>query len=271
MNVSASLVRAHYAPADQQPLLSRLLPFVQSLPADEAGRRQLAALDHFHVRGAAATAELAALAGLKNGERVLDAGSGLGGPSRYLARTFGCDVTGVDLTPDFVEVATHLAEQEGLSARVRYQVADMRELPFASGSFDLIWTEHALMNVQERDLAYREFRRILRPRGRVAFYEPVAVDEKDVIYPVPWAASPVASFLLTQAHTTEALGAIGFTQIAQRDVTAEAVAALGVTGSAPPGSGLSPVMGARFSEMAANFARNLAEGRVRLIMGVAHR
>src|ERR1700760_4845804 len=65
--------------------------------------QQLAALDQFHTRGLAATAELAKLAGITSGMAVLDVGSGVGGPARYLAASCGCQVTGVDLSPPFVE------------------------------------------------------------------------------------------------------------------------------------------------------------------------
>src|SRR5580700_10209037 len=60
---------------------------------------QLAPLDQFHTRGILATAELAGAAGLEPSSRVLDLGCGIGGPARYLAATFGCKVTGVDLSP----------------------------------------------------------------------------------------------------------------------------------------------------------------------------
>ena len=59
---------------------------------------QLSALDQFHTRGLAATAELAKLAGMATGISVLDVGAGVGGPARFLAATCGCRVKGVDLS-----------------------------------------------------------------------------------------------------------------------------------------------------------------------------
>src|SRR5690606_5132418 len=63
----------------------------------------LGAIDEFHVRGRKATLELAEGLGLTAATRVLDLGSGLGGPARTLAETYKCHVTGIDLTPAFCE------------------------------------------------------------------------------------------------------------------------------------------------------------------------
>ena len=87
--------------------------------------------DQLHVRGAEATVELAELAALREGERVLDVGAGLGGPARFLAERFGVDVTGVDVTAAFVERAKALARDAGLADRVRFVRADATSLPFA--------------------------------------------------------------------------------------------------------------------------------------------
>jgi SAM-dependent methyltransferase len=77
----------------------------------------LAPLDQFHARGLAATIELAEMAAVRSGERVIDIGSGLGGPSRYLAAKYDCRVFGVDLSSTFVEASTFLAERTGSPTR----------------------------------------------------------------------------------------------------------------------------------------------------------
>ncbi len=262
--------RAHYEEGFAAgTLLQRLSPFLETIPSDERGKHQLAALDHFHARGAAASAELAQMAQVGEGEAVLDAGSGLGGPSRFLARHYGCKVTGIDLMPDFVEVATYLAEREGLSGRVRYEVADLTALPSRDEAFDLIWSEHVLMNVSNRDLAYREFRRVLRPAGRVAFYEPVAIAGREVIFPVPWARSSATSSLLTVPETIAALERNGFGDVVWRDVSEHTLVAFDALVASQTALPLSLVMGSGFAEMASNFARNVREGRIALGMFVA--
>src|ERR1700719_1890052 len=90
---------------------------------------QLANLDQFHTRGLAATAELGKLAGITAGMSVLDVGSGVGGPARFLAATRGCQVTGVDLSQPFVDAARYLTERTGLSGRVSFEAASALELP----------------------------------------------------------------------------------------------------------------------------------------------
>ena len=69
--------------------------------------QQLGALDHFHTRCPAATAELGKLAGIAADATVLDVGSGVGGPARFLAATHGCRVIGVDLSEPFVDAARY--------------------------------------------------------------------------------------------------------------------------------------------------------------------
>lgn len=91
---------------------------------------QLAALDQFHTRGIAATAELAALAGITSDMSVLDIGSGVGGPARFLAATYGCRVTGIDLSEPFVDAARYLSRRTGQSERVSFHAGSALGLPF---------------------------------------------------------------------------------------------------------------------------------------------
>src|SRR5581483_3727862 len=90
-------------------------------PEDLLSPIQLANLDHFHTRGMAATAELGKLAGLHAGLSVLDAGCGIGGPARFLAESFGCAVTGVDLSEPFIEAARYLTSRTGQSGKVSFR------------------------------------------------------------------------------------------------------------------------------------------------------
>lgn len=96
----------------------------------------LAPIDEFHIRGRKATLELASRMKLDENAKVLDIGSGLGGPARTIAEAYGCHVTGIDLTAAFCEAATKLAQWVGLADRVVYQQADATDIPFADSSFD---------------------------------------------------------------------------------------------------------------------------------------
>ncbi len=104
----------------------------------------------------AATKELAEAVPVDRGAMVLDVGSGLGGPSRYLAATYGCHVTGIDLNSSFVEAARYLAERAGFVDQVAYECAEALALPYDNGRFDVAWTQHVAMNIQDRTRLYGE-------------------------------------------------------------------------------------------------------------------
>ncbi len=272
MTSRAETVRAHYqaAIADRDTLLARVGAVVDAMEPPIDARR-LAPIDQFHVGGLAATVAFAERVGVTPGLRVLDAGSGIGGPARYLAQTFGCRVEGVDLAPDYVALATMLTERAGLADRVTFREGDLTALPFADAAFDLVWTQHVAMNIADRAGLYSELRRVLKPGGRLAFYDPVAADgHPELIYPVPWAETAATSTLLTAAETREVLGATGFTVARLDDVTAEAMGWAQAQGAPRTGApNVAMIVGPRMAGMAANFAQNLREGRARLMMGVA--
>ncbi len=99
------------------------------------------------------------------GDRVLDVGSGLGGPARLIAAQRGCDVTGIDLTPEYVEVAERLTQRTGLGEQVRFVCGDALELPFDDASFDAAITLHVAMNIADRARLYAAIRRVLARVG----------------------------------------------------------------------------------------------------------
>src|SRR5450755_2324401 len=96
----------------------------------------LAPYDQFHGRGLEATVEIADLLEIGANEHLLDIGSGIGGPARYLAHRFGCQVTGIDLTAEFCEVARALTRSLGLQTRVDFELGDALAMPFADASFE---------------------------------------------------------------------------------------------------------------------------------------
>ena len=230
---------------------------------------QLAALDQFHTRGLAATAELAKLAGIGANSAVLDVGSGVGGPARFLAATYGCRVTGVDLSESFVDAARYLTERTGQSEQVKFEAASALELPFADGSFDVVLLQHVAMNISDRPRLYGEIRRVLKAGGKFATFDVVS-NKGEPHYPVPWARTPATSFLATAAATREAIEPAGFRTLTWQDDTAAAKAWFGELRASgpPPSPNLGVVMGPEVAQAAGNLGRNLAEGRLGILTAV---
>jgi len=231
--------------------------------------QELGGLDQFHTRGIGATAELARLAAISREMSVLDVGSGVGGPARFLAATYGCRVTGVDLSASFVEAARYLTERSGQSGRVSFQTASALELPFADGGFDVVLLQHVAMNIAERAQLYREIRRVLTSGGRFATFDVVSNGGAPV-YPLPWARTEATSFLLTADATRAAIEAAGFRTLVFQDDTDAAkawIAQLRAAGPSPSPN-LGVVMGPDFAELAANLGRNLMQGRIGILMAV---
>jgi ubiquinone/menaquinone biosynthesis C-methylase UbiE len=236
----------------------------------------LAPVDEFHSGGRNATMRLAQLAQINGSERVLDVGCGIGGPSRYLASRFGCRVTGLDLTADFVALAGMLAQRTRLSDKVSYRQGDALDMPFADASFDLVWSQNAAMNIADRDRLYADMRRVLTPSGRLALQEIAAGPGGEPFYPTPWAGDKSISFLVTPQATRAALERIGFRAVAWQDTTEEALQQQMArtkaleTGSLPP-LGLHIVIGEAFPTVTKNMLRNLQEERLKLFNAVLER
>ncbi len=271
MTDTTDRVRAHY---DGPGLVDRIKAAL-ALIADKNETltvTRLATLDQLHTRGILATAELASAAGLTAADRVLDAGCGIGGPARYLASVFGCQVTGVDLSPSFVEAAIYLTGRCGLADRVSFSEGDVLHLPFDDSAFDAVFLQHVAMNIADRAALYAELRRVLKPGGRFATYDLVRMTG-ELIYPLPWARDPSTSFLLTAEETREALKTTGFAEAAWRDDTQTALDwfKAAAANPRPDGLNLGIVLGAEFPAITGNLGRNIREGRVGVLSAVLTR
>ncbi|QGF24037.1 class I SAM-dependent methyltransferase [Raineyella fluvialis] len=237
----------------------------QLRPAD------LAPVDEFHIRGRAASLEIVEALGLGAGSHVLDLGSGLGGPARTLAELTGCTITGVDLTPEFCEVATALSEWTGMAAHTRFRVGDATATGLPDGSVDGALTVHVAMNISDKPALYAEAFRVLRPGGRFVVYDVLQGEGGDVHYPVPWAHDSSTSFLATLDDMRELLPAAGFDVLSEVDSSDESLVwfrqmRARIERDGPPPVTFAAFLGDAFGQMAANQVANLAERRIRTVM-----
>src|SRR5215469_855714 len=108
---------------------------------------------------------------LNTDSHVVDIGSGLGGPARTVAETYGCQVTGIDLTQAFCNAATAMSEWVGLGKRVSFKQGDATNLPFDNKKFDAAMTIHVAMNIAAKDKMYMEAQRVVKPGDIFAAYD----------------------------------------------------------------------------------------------------
>ncbi|GIL41572.1 class I SAM-dependent methyltransferase [Roseiterribacter gracilis] len=258
-------VRDHYHAIGLVERLKAVLP-----PEDQPlTPKQLGAVDQFHTRGLAATVELAELAGVTADMSVLDVGSGIGGPARFLAAAYGCRVTGIDLSEPFVEAARYLTQRTKQAAHVSFETGSALELPFRDDQFDAAFLQHVAMNIADRERMYAEIRRVLKPGGKFATYDIVS-NGSEPYYPLPWARTPATSVLRTADATRAAIAAAQFRPLTWQDDTEAAKAWItGLRASSPPPSpNLSVVMGPDFAQMMNNLGRSLLEGKLGLLSAV---
>jgi SAM-dependent methyltransferase len=206
---------------------------------------------------------------------VLDVGGGLGGAARTLAVMTGCQVTVLDLTPEFCQAGEELTRRTGLSEQVRFEVGDALALPFPDRAFDLVWTQHSSMNIPDKPRLYAEIHRVIRPGGRLALHEIAAGPGGPVTFPMPWAPRAELSFLLPEPELRARIREAGLRERLWQDLTGPSLAwvesrlATGAGGAdAPPPLGLQVLLGPEIGSAFANLRDGLAQQRLRVVEAV---
>ncbi|SPH18433.1 Erythromycin 3''-O-methyltransferase [Defluviimonas aquaemixtae] len=263
MNATEDRVAAHYGGGG---LYGRIMNALKAggvdphaLTADD-----LKPFDEFHIGGEEATAALLDQLDIGAGTEVLDIGSGIGGAARMIASRYGADVTGVDLTPEFVETAKQLTEAVGLKAR--FVEGSALDLPFEDESFDLATLLHVGMNLPDKTQLFKGAARVLKHGGTFAVYDVMRFGAHPV-FPVPWAAEPEGSFLGTTEDYLVAAEAAHFKLRSRRDRGDVAKAFFAkmqaqMAKSDRPPDGLPVVMGDKAPAMIANMVQAVAAGDI---------
>ena len=233
----------------------------------------LATIDQFHTRGLPATREQAEMVAPDADTHVLDIGCSVGGPARFLAETYGCRVTGIDLTAEYIEAAEMLSRRCGLDGLTEFRTANALDLPFDDSTFDLAWTQNVSMNIPDKAAFYAGIFRVLKPGGKLSSSEVAIGTAGDPVYPLPWAREASINFVASPGEMKSAVEAAGFRILDWRDTTAEAVAVFqNPNQTARRGKlGVGLVAGADFGERSANLANAMAEGRFVSVLFVAER
>lgn len=260
-------VEDHYSQASPRNLADAILAKLgDQIPSVE----NLAPADEFHIRGLAATQEMAARLNLTPAMRVLDVGSGLGGPARWLAATYGCHVTGIDLTAAFCAAAEALTARLGLSERVTFRHGSALEMPFEDETFDVAWTQHAAMNIADKAGLYREIARVMKPGARLALFDIMKGPGEEVLFPVPWARVPGISFLAPPEHIRACLEEAGLTVAHWQERTADGLQFMYARAREPkPVVSFNVFLGDALPQMMANVTQSLEEGRIVVYEAVA--
>ncbi|MDZ7751347.1 MAG: methyltransferase domain-containing protein [Gammaproteobacteria bacterium] len=119
----------------------------------------------------------ARLKGLGPEHRVIDLGAGYGGAGRWLARTFGCHVTCLNLSEAQNRRNREISEQQGLSHLMEVIDGSFEEIPSADGSFDVAWSQDSILHSGQRARVLDEVDRVLKPGGDILFTDPMQADD----------------------------------------------------------------------------------------------
>jgi ubiquinone/menaquinone biosynthesis C-methylase UbiE len=269
-----SIVMAHYSVGD---LAKRILDGLADIGADldHLTIEDLAVIDEFHIGGREATKYIISNLSLSADEHVLDIGSGIGGAGRTIVSQVGCRITGIDLTPEYVEVARILTKLTGLDDKTDFQTASALSLPFDNEVFDAAITIHMAMNILDRDALYQEACRVMKPGALFAIYDVMKKGDEPISFPVPWAETPQSSHLVAAKEMPSLLENAGFEvcKVEDRSEFAFDYFKRRLAAVSKGSSSLGPhiIMGTTAREKFQNINLNMESGRIAPVLVLARR
>jgi ubiquinone/menaquinone biosynthesis C-methylase UbiE len=228
----------------------------------------LAPVDEYHIGGRQASEDFLSQLDLTPKKQVLDVGCGLGGAARFAASRYGCQVTGIDLTPEFIETGKVLCAWVKLDNRVSLHLGSALAIPFADHVFDCAYMLHVGMNIVDKEKLCSEVNRVLRPNSLFGIYDVMRIGDGELAYPVHWATTAASSAVATPAQYREVLEKAGFAVVAERNRRDFALAQYDqlrtrtAAAGGPPPLGLHILMGRNTPDYVRNMIENVSTGRI---------
>ena len=190
-----------------------------------------------------------------------------------IADVFGCSVTGVDLTNEFIRTASLLSQLVGLSGKTEFIIADATELPFEDNTFDVVWTQHAQMNIEEKEKLYSEIHRVLKREGRFIYYDIFSSEKEDLKFPLPWADDSSISFLIELNDFGRLMKETGFKELLRKERTSDSIDFFETVfennkKEGSPKIGLNIFMTEQTSLKLSNLLNNLSENKLKVQSGI---
>jgi SAM-dependent methyltransferase len=254
----------------QSNLASKLIALLQT---ESPTREDLTYFDEIHIQGRKATRELASIAELKKGMKVLDIGCGIGGPARTLAAEFGCSVVGLDLNQEFCKTAEILTNLINLNDLVTFQNGNALDMPFSDNIFDVLWIQHVLMNIQDKKQLLKQCSRVLKLGGQLILHEICLGPNSPLHFPVVWANNSKLNYLMFSEDLYNLIIKYGFIEHLWIDITKKSISwyhTMKTTRKSNPRQllGLDLVIGPDFAKKGTNTRLNLEEGRIKTFQGI---
>jgi ubiquinone/menaquinone biosynthesis C-methylase UbiE len=261
----------------QKNLVEKILELLQSegLNNAEKVKESFVPIEELHLLGSVATLELAQKVGLNDNMRILDVGCGIGGPARRIATKFGCRVTGLDLSKEYCQLAKMINDYIGISDLIEIKRGNALDMPFDDALFDVVFLQHVLMNIQNKNRLFSQIKRVLRPEGQLALYTICAGNITPINYPVIWANTPDINFLLSALDLRNLIISNGFKLFSWKEHTKEIIKAIDLqrtkTRSKKKSSINLGLIVKNPSLKWKNMILNLKEGRIKVIQGIFER
>lgn len=235
-------------------------------------RSDLSEIDEFHKRRTEVSEELVSKFAFRN-LTVLDVGCGIGGTCRMMAEKFNCVVSGIDKNEEFIRTATELSSLVGLEDKTFFVQGDALDMPYRDNFFDVVWTQHVQMNIEDKKKFYSEIYRVLKCNGSFIYYDVFSKGNGDINYPVPWANTTEDNFLDTLPKIQVLLLALGFSKTHTTNQTEPDFEFLRSllnqkNSTEEPRQELNAIMGASSTEKLLNVLKGIEENIIELQSGV---